>query len=225
MRDLIAASYLLVCLLGLPFDSEDGSSTFLLNVGKLLPDFVPSHHTRLILFDCFQFETKTRTSNKYRLICSTAHHKKCCLFVYSLFNDAVSHPGYRPVVSNERMIVNNELDMMWKEATVVYAGICLEGLRKTMKHLRIVCVTAGIRAGYLLNTSKKRYHVRQLARIFTSIIEQRLGSRCSDWLRAGRWRDRSSSPGRVKNFPCRPDRFWGPPNLLSSGYRWRFSPY
>jgi hypothetical protein len=43
-----------------------------------------------------------------------------------------------------------------------------------------------------------------------------------DWLRAGRWRGRSSSPGEVKNFSSRrPNRFWDPPSLLSDGYRGR----
>jgi hypothetical protein len=43
--------------------------------------------------------------------------------------------------------------------------------------------------------------------------EQGWRSRYSDWLRAGRQRGRSSSPGKVKNFlsPHRRDRFWGPP--------------
>jgi hypothetical protein len=43
--------------------------------------------------------------------------------------------------------------------------------------------------------------------------------RYSDWLddRGGQ----TSSPGRVKNLssPRRPDRLWGPLNLLSNGYR------
>jgi hypothetical protein len=51
------------------------------------------------------------------------------------------------IASNERMIVNNELERMWKEAVVAqlryYPGICLEGLRKTTKtSVRI----AGLRA-------------------------------------------------------------------------------
>jgi hypothetical protein len=45
-----------------------------------------------------------------------------------------------------------------------------------------------------------------------------------DWLLAGRLRSRSSSPGEVKIFssPNRPDRLWGPPNVLSTGYRFFF---
>jgi hypothetical protein len=31
--------------------------------------------------------------------------------------------------------VNDELEMMWEEAVVVYVGISLEQLRKTTKHL------------------------------------------------------------------------------------------
>jgi hypothetical protein len=49
-------------------------------------------------------------------------------------------------------------------------------------------------------------------------------SRYSDWLRTGRLKVRSSSPGKGKVFssPRCPDRFWGPPSLLSNGYRWLF---
>jgi hypothetical protein len=38
------------------------------------------------------------------------------LFIYSLFNDAFSISDY--IASNERMIVKNELERMWKEAVV-----------------------------------------------------------------------------------------------------------
>jgi hypothetical protein len=39
------------------------------------------------------------------------------------------------LASNERMIVNNELKRMWKEAVVAYPnGHPLEGLRKTTKN-------------------------------------------------------------------------------------------
>jgi hypothetical protein len=46
-------------------------------------------------------------------------------------------------------------------------------------------------------------------------------SRYSDWLRAGRPRDRSSSPGKgkISSSPRRLDQLWGPSSLLPSGYR------
>jgi hypothetical protein len=47
----------------------------------------------------------------------------CCViqegrvyFIYSLFNDTFSKSDY--IASNERMIVNNELERKWKEAVV-----------------------------------------------------------------------------------------------------------
>jgi hypothetical protein len=47
-------------------------------------------------------------------------------------------------------------------------------------------------------------------------------SRYSDWLQAGRSDDRGSIPGGgwelLSSTPC-PDRLWGPPSLLSNGYR------
>jgi hypothetical protein len=56
-------------------------------------------------------------------------------FIDSLFNDAFS--GADNIASNKRMIANNELERMWKEAVVAYLrhcpGICLERLRKTTK--------------------------------------------------------------------------------------------
>jgi hypothetical protein len=38
------------------------------------------------------------------------------ILIYNLFNDAFSISDY--IASNERMIVNNELERMWKEAVV-----------------------------------------------------------------------------------------------------------
>jgi hypothetical protein len=44
------------------------------------------------------------------------------------------------------LLVNNELERMWKEAVMAllknYQGISLKGLRKTMKNLRTACVLA-----------------------------------------------------------------------------------
>ena len=42
-------------------------------------------------------------------------------------------------------------------------------------------------------------------------------SRCSDWLRAGQSGDRFPVGGEI--FRSRPDRRWGPPSLLYSGYQ------
>jgi hypothetical protein len=40
------------------------------------------------------------------------------LFIYSLFNDAFSISNYTASNERMRMIVNNELERMWKEAVV-----------------------------------------------------------------------------------------------------------
>jgi hypothetical protein len=40
-----------------------------------------------------------------------------------------------------------------------YLGICLQGLRKTTKKVKVVGVPAEIRNGLLQNTSQKRYHL------------------------------------------------------------------
>jgi hypothetical protein len=42
--------------------------------------------------------------------------EKIYLFIHSLFHDAFSISDY--IVSNERMIVNNEMERLWKEAVV-----------------------------------------------------------------------------------------------------------
>jgi hypothetical protein len=41
------------------------------------------------------------------------------IFIYSLFNDALSNSGYIRRASNGGMIVNNELERMYKEVAVV----------------------------------------------------------------------------------------------------------
>jgi hypothetical protein len=44
-----------------------------------------------------------------------AEHGKCP-FILGLFNKTLNNSHY--ITSNERIIVNNELDRMWKEAVV-----------------------------------------------------------------------------------------------------------
>jgi hypothetical protein len=59
---------------------------------------------------------KPRTS---RIQSRSANHLAtnfCVYFVCSLFNDAFSSADY--IASNKRMIVNNELENIWKEAVV-----------------------------------------------------------------------------------------------------------
>jgi hypothetical protein len=52
--------------------------------------------------------------------------------IYGLFNDAITNSDYTPL--NDRI---NELERTWKEAvrpnSWYYTGICLEGLRETIK--------------------------------------------------------------------------------------------
>ena len=53
------------------------------------------------------------------------------------------------------MTVNNKFERAQKVKVV--HRICLEGIRKDMKDLKIVGVPDGIRTGNLSNTSKKLY--------------------------------------------------------------------
>jgi hypothetical protein len=56
------------------------------------------------------------------------------------------------------------------------------------------------------------------------LMETRYRRRNSDWLRAGRLRGQSLSPGssRIFSSPRRPDRLWGAPSFISNGCRWLF---
>jgi hypothetical protein len=59
------------------------------------------------------------------------------------------------------LLMNVELERIWKEASIAwsmyYPRIRLEGLRKTMKTLRIADVSVDIRTEHLPNTSLERY--------------------------------------------------------------------
>jgi hypothetical protein len=52
----------------------------------------------------------------HSLSCARVSYGRVILFIYSLFNEAFSISDY--IASNERMIVNNELERMRKEAVV-----------------------------------------------------------------------------------------------------------
>jgi hypothetical protein len=47
-------------------------------------------------------------------------------------------------------------------------------------------------------------------------------NRCSYGLDEREVRVRISVGSRIFSSPCRSDRLWGPPNLLSNGYLWLF---
>jgi hypothetical protein len=55
------------------------------------------------------------------------------------------------------------LERIWKRGVVAesiyYPGICLEGLRKSTKTLRIACVQKKIQTGHFSNTSIEKYVV------------------------------------------------------------------
>jgi hypothetical protein len=84
------------------------------------------------------------------------------LYVYVLFrrnlvlrvNDAVTNSDY--MASNNRMTINNKLEMTWNEAVVtLLSPIYVDGLRKPTENLRC--------CGQLSNTSEKRHRLRPLA--------------------------------------------------------------
>jgi hypothetical protein len=55
-------------------------------------------------------------SSKEPVLCPCLSTHTFYSFIYSLFNDAFNSSDY--IASNERMIVNNELERIWKEAVV-----------------------------------------------------------------------------------------------------------
>jgi hypothetical protein len=55
--------------------------------------------------------------------------------ICNLFNDPVIQTD---VASNDWMVVNVELERMWKEAVKYRPGIFLEGMRRTTKYFRAV---------------------------------------------------------------------------------------
>jgi hypothetical protein len=90
-----------------------------------------------------QFESVTFDERPFTAV-SSKHTLRVHLFICSLFTNTYSVTlDFR--VSNNRMVrmvrmVNDELESTWKRAVMAYwrhyPGICMERLRKTMKHLR-----------------------------------------------------------------------------------------
>jgi hypothetical protein len=74
---------------------------------------------------------------------------------------------------------------------------------------------------WLLTNYTALYTRRQNSSTLTPVlsVEYEVSYPYSDWLRAGRHSVRSSSPGMGQEYsPRRPDRLWGPLNLLSNVY-------
>jgi hypothetical protein len=70
--------------------------------------------------------------------------------------------------------------------------------------------------------NKRVYALQDYFYYLKAIGESGWSSRYSDWLRAGRPRGsefRVPVGSRIFSSPRRPERLWGPPSLLSNGYR------
>lgn len=68
--------------------------------------------------------------------------KKFCLFVYGLFNNTFGNSG--SIVPNERMVVNNELEWLWNEGSVVWFKAMSWPERTEETSVRILSVLAEI---------------------------------------------------------------------------------
>jgi hypothetical protein len=84
-----------------------------------------------------------------------------------------------------------------------------------MKGMNIVFILMEDEAVFVCASYEKTGHLELCVYVYG------IAQSASDWLRAERSRGRSSSPGRGKIFssPCRRDRSWSPPSLLSNGDR------
>jgi hypothetical protein len=65
---------------------------------------------------CFSFFFHTRYNDRLSRIRYSLRRPNIYLFIYGLFNDAISSSDY--IASNNRMVLNNELEWIWKEAAV-----------------------------------------------------------------------------------------------------------
>jgi hypothetical protein len=129
-------------------------------------------------------------------ICCT---RMCCVFVTIM---SVANSVQRRIVNWKRREKRS-----WPNLKVLPEG------------LRRVDMPAEIRTGQVPNRDQKRYRLSELTRKFWDSAVDIEG-----WLRAGRPRGWSSSPGMAKIFSSsrHPDRFRGF-SLLYNGYRGLFS--
>jgi hypothetical protein len=85
---------------------------------KFMFSFSPENLIHILVSkDVFEISLLKILENRFPLLYSGRTWQFIYLFIYSLFNDAFSVSDY--IASNERMLVNNELERMWKEADVV----------------------------------------------------------------------------------------------------------
>jgi hypothetical protein len=115
-----------------------------------------------------------------------------CLFVGTLFNDAVSNSDHK--VSNCWVIVNNELERMWKEAAPAYFKVFRwhfpGGTEENQeKSLRIISVSVGIQTGNLPSTIQKRCRMSRLVQFNPVILV--IMWRLVVWYKDGQDRERA----------------------------------
>jgi hypothetical protein len=88
-------------------------------------------------------------------------------FVQSFINHAISNSDYIP--SNDWLLVNNEVERMWKNVVVAWLKVIYRILPEdtaiTTKSLRMVCVEGKILIWHIPDTSPKRHRLKQLGRL------------------------------------------------------------
>jgi hypothetical protein len=96
------------------------------------------------------------------LVCSV-----CNMWV---FNDIVRSPDHMASDDCEMVKINwKGCGRRWSRSHLkYYPGICLEGLRKAVKYVRMVSALVKISTRHILKASQKCYHLNQLAWLFSS---------------------------------------------------------
>jgi hypothetical protein len=96
------------------------------------------------------------------------------IFIYSLFNDAFIISDY--IVSNERMIVNNELERMWKEAAVALFKELSRHLTGRTEETHENLIQTSLSLGRNLNPGSPRYE----AEVITTLLQRSVQENCRD---------------------------------------------